>query len=67
MGYMYIANLGRNLNLGLEFGAWKFGAVHYNILQSLKDWSDYCFQQRLFVNIMSDFPAAMGRKGKALG
>lgn len=33
MRYIYIANLGRNLNLGLEFGALKFGAVRYNILQ----------------------------------
>lgn len=59
---MYIAKVGRDLDLGLEFGA-----VHYKILQSLKAWSDDCSQQRLFMNIRPDFPASVARKGKALG
>lgn len=67
MVYVYISKYGSDLDLGSEFGALKLGAVHYKILQSLKDWSDDCSQQRLFINIMSSFPAAMGGKGKALG
>lgn len=44
MGYVYIAELGRNLDLGLEFGA-----VQSKVLQSLKDRSDDCSQQSLLL------------------